>query len=127
MKLSTYNVRALLRPGRLHQFTPGCKALNLDVVPIQEHRWRTNDETTTLETDGYNFVCSTAIERSQEGTGLLEIARHILYIKSISNRLLLVTINCNPKITIICAYATTEEASASEKATLLQRSHQLSS
>ena len=46
-----------------------------------------------------------------------KIPRHILHIKSISKRLLLVTINCNPKITIICAYTPTEEASASNKDT----------
>ena len=81
--------------------------LNLDVATIQEYRWRINEETTTLETDGYNFVYSTATERSKGGIGLLiaeKISRHILHMKSISYRLMLVTIDCNPKITIICAY-----------------------
>ena len=68
----------------------------------------------------YNIVYCTAAERFQGGIGLLiaeKIARHILHIKSISKRLLLVTINCSPKITIICAYTPTEEASASNKDT----------
>ena len=70
--------------------------------------------------NGYNFLYSTATERFQVGIELLiagKIARHILHIKSISKRLLLVTIDCNPKITIICAYTPREEASASNKDT----------
>ena len=51
MKLSTYNIRTLLRPGRLRQLTSGCKALNLDVVAIQEYRWRTNEETKAVKTE----------------------------------------------------------------------------
>ena len=35
IKLSTYNVLTLLRPGRLYQLIFECKALNLDVVAIQ--------------------------------------------------------------------------------------------
>lgn len=43
--------------------------------------------------------------------------RHILHIKSTSNRILIVTIDYNPKITIICAYAPTEEVPVGEKYT----------
>ena len=43
--------------------------------------------------------------------------RHILHIKSTSNRVLIVTIDYNPKITIICTYAPTEEAPVGEKDT----------
>ena len=74
-----------------------------------------------LEIDGYNFVYSTVTERSEGGIGLLiaeKIARHILHIKSISNRLLLVPINCSLEITIIWAYAPTKAASLSDKDTL---------
>ena len=84
-----------MRPGQLHKLTFGCKALNVDVMAIQKHRRRTNEETATLETYGYNFLYSTATERSQGGIGLFiaeKIARHILLIKSISNRLLLIAI-----------------------------------
>ena len=120
LKFSTYNVRTLLRPGRLHQLTTGCKTFNIDVVVIQEHRSRTNEETTSINSNGYHFIYSTATERSQGGIGILitdKIAKNILHIKSISNRILLVTINCNPKITILCTYAPTEEASTIDKDT----------
>ena len=90
VKFSTYNVRTLLRPGRLHQLITGCKTFNMDVVAIQEHRWRTNEETTSIIFNGYHFMYSTATERSQEEIGLLitdEIAKNILQIKNISNRI----------------------------------------
>ena len=120
LKFSTCNVRTLLRPGTLHQLTTGCKTFNIDVVAIQEHRWQTNEEATLINSNGYRFIYSTATKRSQGGVGLLiihKIAKNILQVKSISNRILLVTTNCNPKITIICTYAPTEEASATDKDT----------
>ena len=61
-------------------------------------------------------------EGSQGGIGLLTAktnARHILHIKSIRNRRLLATTECNPKITIICAYSATEETSVTDKDTYL--------
>ena len=79
-----------------------------------------NEETTSMNSNGYHFIYSTATERYQGGIGLLitdKIAKIILHIKNISNRILLVTIICNPKITIICTYAPTEEASATYKDT----------
>ena len=88
LKFSTYNVRTLLRPGRLHQLTTGCKTFNIDVVAIQEHRWRTNEETISINSNGYHFIYSTVTERSQGGIGILvtdKIAKNILHIKSISN------------------------------------------
>ena len=63
---------------------------------------------------------STATERSQGVIGLLitdKVTKNILHIKNISNRILLHTINCNPKIKIICTQAPTEEASATDKGT----------
>ena len=63
---------------------------------------------------------SRVTERTQGGIGLLiskKIARYILHIKNISNRLLLVHIDCSLIITIICAYAPTGEASSSDKNT----------
>ena len=62
----------------------------MDVVAIQEHRWRTNEETTSIIFNGYHFMYSTATERSQEEIGLLitdEIAKNILQIKNMSNRI----------------------------------------
>ena len=120
LKFSTYNVRALLRPGRLHQITTGCKIFNIDVVAIQEHRWWTNEEKTPINSNGYHFIYSTATERSQGQVGLLitnKTAKNFLHTKNISIRILLDTINCNPKIAIICTYVPTEEDSATDKDT----------
>ena len=88
LKLSTFNVRTLSRPGRLHQLTTSCKTFNIDIVAIQEHRWQTNEETTTLSSNGYKFIYSKATERSQGGVGILisnKIAKNILKAKSISS------------------------------------------
>ena len=120
LKLSTYNVRTLLKPGKLHQVTIGCQSFNIDIVAIQEHRWQTKEETSSFCSNGYHFIYSSASEKSQGGVGILiadKFVKSILYVKSISNRILLVTINCNPKITIICTYAPTEEALSHEKDT----------
>ena len=95
LKFSTYNVQTLLRPGRLHQLTTRCKTFNIDVVAIQEHCWQTNEETTSINSNGYHFIYSTATKRSPGGVGLLithKIAKNILHVTSISNRILLIVI-----------------------------------
>ena len=109
-----------LRTYRLHQLLTRCKTFNIDVVAIQQHRWRTNEETTSINSNGYYFIYRTVTEGSQGEISLLitdKSAKKILHIKNISNQILLVTINCNLKITIICIYASTEEASATDKDT----------
>ena len=61
---------------------------------------------TELESMSENSQSAKAAKKTILGAGLLiaeNIARHISHFKGISNQLLLVTIDCNPKTTIICA------------------------
>ena len=77
-----------LRTYRLHQLLTRCKTFNIDVVAIQQHRWRTNEETTSINSNGYYFIYRAVTEGSQGEIGLLindKIAKNISRIKNISN------------------------------------------
>ena len=69
----------------------------------------TNEETEALKIGDYNLVYSAATEGEIGWLITEKIARHILLIKIICNQLLVVTIACSPKITVICVYVPTEE------------------
>ena len=44
LKTSTYNVRTLLKKGKTCQLIKGCKEIDFDIIAIQEHRWRTDND-----------------------------------------------------------------------------------
>ena len=88
LKTSTYNVRTLLKKGQIHQLIKGCKENNLDIVAIQEHRWRTQNDIDIKN----------------------QLANCIVSITKVSSRIITMTLRCNPQITIISAYAPTELA-----------------
>ena len=116
--LATYNVRTLLKPGRFYQLTEGCFKHNLDMIAVQEHRWNAQEEISAFNSEHYQFLYSAASERRQGGVGILvrnKLVHCIIQRKKISSRILSVTLNCNPKVTVVAAYAPTEDALSEAK------------
>jgi hypothetical protein len=117
---SSYNVRTLFKTGKFHQLCTGAATLSLDFVAIQEHRWITDQsyETHADTNSGYSFLYSSALPTRTGGVGLLlrsQYLQSVTLIQPISSRVLLVKLKSNPNITIIAAYAPTEDASEQEK------------
>ena len=106
--LSTYNVRTMKKVGRFPKIIQESHKLSLDVVAIQAHQYRTSLDTARM-TDSlklYKFIYSSADERGVGGVGILvksRIAKSILKISKISDRILSVTLNSNPRITLTSA------------------------
>lgn len=114
--VSTYNVCTLYQPGKFHQLCNGCFKVNIDFAAIQEHRWITNlciDQQWDVD-HHYLFIYSSADHNRVGGVGLLIKEKYACSIKNIDNvssRILKITFNCNPELTIVSAYAPTETAS----------------
>jgi hypothetical protein len=120
--ISTYNVRTLKKLGKLHQLIHGCNDNNIDLVAVQEHRWQTHGQTGTyIETwnnSKWRFEYSSATLTGQGGVGLLMNPRFSALHSStekISDRILIVHFKTNPAITIIVAYAPTEDKCDADK------------
>mgnify|MGYP001794201292 FL=1 len=64
---STYNVRTLLKKGQIHQLIKGCKENDIDIVAIQEHRWRTDNEIDIYKNSDYDMFYATASKEGQGG------------------------------------------------------------
>ena len=92
------------------------------MVAVQEHRCQTHEQTSTyIETwnnSKWRFEYSSATSTGQGGVGLLMNPRFSALHSStekISDRILIVHFNTNPAITIIVAYAPTEDKCDADK------------
>ena len=104
---ATYNVRTLNKPGRFYQLTDGCFKHNLDFIAVQEHRWKALEGISVHKNDRYQFLYSGASERGQGGIGILvknKLTCCITKRTKVSDRILSITLNCNPKVTIVATY-----------------------
>ena len=103
LKTSTYNVRTLLKKGQIYQLIKGCKEVNLDIIAIQEHWWRTDNDIDILKNCDYYFFYASASKEGHGGVGILiksDLANYIINATKINSRIITMTIRCNPQITI---------------------------
>lgn len=117
--LSTYNVRTLLQIGKFNELCTGCAKYDLDFIAVQEHRWQTECVYNKIYNNDnkYLFIYSSA-NKGQGGLGLLLKRKYESSIKSIlriSERILSVSFNTNPTLTIVVIYAPTECAEEDAK------------
>ena len=86
IKISTYNVRTLKQPGKLHQLIDGCINNGIDLVAVQEHRWQTQEQVSThleyIDETTWRFEYSSATIEGQEGVGLLISPKLTKYLSS---------------------------------------------
>ena len=118
---STYNVRTLYQTGKFDQLIHEASKINeTDFIGIQEHRWITQEQVSQhwSEDREFLFVYSSALPDRVGGVGLLIRKKHVpafRYAERVSERILKVYFEGNPKITIVVAYAPTEMRPADEK------------
>ena len=125
LNIGTYNVLTLFQCGKLHQLTNGCAEVDsgIDFLAIQEHRWFTDDSNELEQKWCHNgkflLVYASADKPMRtRGVGMLINGKHISCIKSmqkISSRIMSVTLNGNPDMNIICAYAPTDTSQIIDK------------
>ena len=118
--VSSYNVRTLHQTGKFHQLCCGSLDAGIDIVGVQEHRLISTTPITEQWSDDKNwlFIHNSASKSRQGGVGLL-VAKHLTKCingtKCISDRIISVTLNGNPKLVVTVAYAPTEMADTDDK------------
>ena len=109
--MATFNVRSLKR-AKLHQLTAGCKRHDIDIVVIQEHRGRVSGDIEVRSgEEGGLLARTTATARGIGGIGIYaaERIKDLVSFSKINERIMMATVDANPAITVIGAYAPTED------------------
>ena len=111
LKTSTYNVRTLLKKGQIYQLIKDCKENDLDIIAIQEHRWRTDNDIDILKNCDYHLLYASASKEGHGGVNILiksNLANCVINATKIKCGIITMTLCCSPQISIISAYASTE-------------------
>ena len=120
MSLATYNVRTLFQVGKFDQLTRQAKELPIDIIAVQEHRWRTHSDIDQKWSDDgeFLFIFSSADKNRVGGVGVLVRRKHVGSYRTadkVSDRIIKVYFEGNPMVTFIAAYAPTENADQASK------------
>ncbi len=122
-KLATSNVRTLCKKKQLHQgkilqLEKGCVNHNIELVALQEHRYQAEGGLEEIPTAQGILILAAAGSDSYGGVGLYlrgRFQRLVLDKERISDRILLVYLDTNPRLAIIVVYAPTECANDEDK------------
>ena len=120
--VASFNARTLGVKGRLEELAECAKTQSLDILAIQEHRSHHPNDTLQYQNVGqYQFVTSSAIKNSSNasvgGIGFLlstKASNNLISVESISPRIMIIELEGNPKITIICLYSPHNSAPENE-------------
>ena len=111
--VSTLNVRTHGPKGHLNELAECAKSHNIDILVIQEHRFYHPNKAIQYQYVGdYQVVTSSATKNSSNssvgGVGFLlssKASNNLLSVETISPRIMIIELEGNPKVTIICAYS----------------------
>ena len=115
-KIGTWNVRTLCQSGRLAQVLREMEAYGLDVLGISEVRWTGQGQTTN---NGVTILYSGRENTHTHGVGILlsrKATDALIGWTPVNHRIITARLRTrHAKITIVQAYAPTENAQATEK------------
>jgi exonuclease III len=117
LKFGTWNVQTMLQPGKMMEIGDEVLKLGIDLVALQEIRWQGHGE---INKKNFTVIYSGPENRTgQNGTGFIisrKIKENILEYKPINDRLCRIRIKGKFRnLTIISAYAPTEDKGEEEK------------
>lgn len=115
LKVASYNVRTLNDSGKQYQLAAGCKKYDIDIVVIQEHRQRFDEELKYTDLENGLLVQVSAIVNgigaSTGGIGMYfspSTSQRLQSCEKVSDRIMVAHLEGNPMLTVIGAYAPTE-------------------
>ena len=116
------DVRTLGTEGRLNELVECARLQSVDILAIQEHSFFHPDNDKVYRTIGdYTFITSSATKNSRNssvgGVGFLPSSKasdNLLSVEKISPRIMIIELEGNPKVTVICAYSPHNEAPLEE-------------
>jgi hypothetical protein len=123
LKLATYNVRTLCKDGKLDggklfQLENGCYEHNIELVALQEHRYKAEDGLELINLESGVLILSAANDISVGGVGIYLRGRFrhlLLAYERISERILIAYLDTNPQLVLLAIYAPTDAATTEEK------------
>ena len=115
LKIATYNVRSLRGSGKEYQLTTGCEKFKINIIAIQEHRHKLDEEIKMSWNNEKTWLkaYTSANEDGNGGIGLLfdkKTASSLKQVEKITERIMIAHIDGNPQITLIACYAPTNLA-----------------
>jgi len=118
--ISTYNVRTLFQSGKFHQLCSGGIDAGVNIIGVQEHRLDSTDPVSEKWSDDKNwlFFHNSTSQKCVGGVGLLvskNLVKCVAGTKHISDRIISVTFNGNPRLVITVVHALTEVSDDDEK------------
>lgn len=110
-RLATWNVRSLLKPGKLANVVKEMHRMKLDILGVSEVRWKGSGQLST--TQGYTLYYSGEDQDNQYGVGILinkELIKYVTNFVPMSDRVMLIQLSGHPvNINIIQAHAPTAD------------------
>lgn len=109
MTIATWNVKTLLRPGKLTNVIMEAKRYNIDILGMSEVRWMGADRITQGE---YEMIYSGG-DKHERGVGILiarKLSKRVVEVIPMSDRVMAIIINNKPKpISVMQVYAPTTD------------------
>ena len=116
IRIGTWNVRTLLKAGKMEEAARELQKYDIEILILQESRW---SEEGSIENEHYIFYYSGKAKQGKNGTKFIidkAPRTKIKKMKAANCRLSYITIdNKQANITVLNAYAPTEEAKEEEK------------
>lgn len=121
LKISTWNVRTLLKPGKMNEVANELRRYKIDIAAIQEVRWKEHGQ---LKHKDYEIWYSGEKKQGKNGVAFYvsrQIADNVIDFKAIHGRMARIRIRATPRnITIINVYAYTEDNEFEKKQELYE-------
>lgn len=125
IKISTWNVRTMLEPGKIQEITSEMQRYQIDVAAIQEIRWAGQGE---INENNYTIQYSGNEKQGLYGVAFITMGKlknNVIQFNPISERMAYLRIKAQPfNISMINVYAPTESADEEEKNILYERLEQ---
>ena len=116
--ISTFNARSLSSNWKRLELAHSASKHNIDVVCIQEHRLYHLEDLLKEKLGRMTFISSSATKNSVNsaigGVGFLlspKVVKAVVSFEKISDRILVMTLEGNPRTTIVCCYSPTNVSS----------------
>lgn len=116
LRIGTWNVRTLLKVGRMHEVAREMQRYKVDVAAIQETRWKDEGQ---IDKGEYLILYSGEKKQGRNGVAFVVMGKYrnnVIDFKPIDGRLAYLRLKMKPyNLSIISAYAPTETAEQEEK------------
>lgn len=115
-KLGTWNIRTLLQVGKMDEINEQRKIYNIDILALQEVRWKDRG---IIERKEYSLFYSGEVKQGRNGTAFMvnkRLVTKVRDVQAVNGRISYIRIsNQQAAVTIINAYAPTEDAEEENK------------